>query len=133
MVIIKCHNCKHVWDYKGNRLKYVNCPVCHYNCMIKKDKISDNDKSLINSLNNSNLSNKIKVLQNKISELEIKVNSIEIKLTSNNVKPVNPVKSFNNNISGKKIICPYCKHSWIYKGSLNVVRCSNCNKRIYLK
>jgi len=140
MVLIKCHSCGHVWNYKGFRLKYVNCPSCHFNCMISKDKINNNDNnnSLINSLNNNNLSNEIKVLQNKISELNNKVNSIENILN----KTDNPIKKdlknitsnniSNTNLKGVKINC-VCGHSWIYKGNLKTVRCSNCNKRIYLK
>jgi len=29
LVRLKCPSCGHVWDYKGKRKYYANCPNCH--------------------------------------------------------------------------------------------------------
>ena len=36
-MIIECHHCKHIWNYKGNG-QYATCPNCHYKVFIKWKK-----------------------------------------------------------------------------------------------
>jgi predicted nucleic acid-binding Zn-ribbon protein len=41
MVRLKCPSCGHVWDYKGKRKYYTNCPNCHRNVNIAKYKVGE--------------------------------------------------------------------------------------------
>lgn len=97
-MIMKCHNCMHVWNYTGKRLKYANCPQCHYNCMIKKDTVKEKDN---------------RVRQKRITNIDNEFNP-------------------ENRITGIKVKCERCNHEWLYHGKLRIVRCANCNARIYL-
>jgi len=167
---IRCHNCMHVWEYTGNSTKYAVCPQCHYNCMIKKDQVSEFDNSLTyipkthlhhsrtnkaksskinlydsrisdnladNSLSQDLETSEIKDLRNKIYELENKIIALE-SLIANNLSMAGKDKKEISHIEysrlqGKEITCPHCNHSWTYRGSMQMARCSNCNSRIYLK
>ena len=31
-----CHNCGHIWDYKGKSKFYATCPNCHYKVNVQK-------------------------------------------------------------------------------------------------
>lgn len=127
---IKCHHCMHVWDYTGNSTKYVVCPHCHYNCMIKKDSVSESEN---NSLTHTLKTNERNDLQNKVDELENKITYIESII--NTMKDTN-LKEVKHNIytsKGRIVICPKCHHQWQSYSSLKVLRCANCNSRIYLE
>ncbi|NHW89097.1 MAG: hypothetical protein HA490_05590 [Archaeoglobales archaeon] len=39
LVRLKCPSCGHVWDYKGKRKYYANCPDCHRSVHIAKYRV----------------------------------------------------------------------------------------------
>ena len=36
---MKCHHCKHIWNYKGICKYYCSCPICKYKVNVKKNTI----------------------------------------------------------------------------------------------
>ena len=38
MMKVKCHKCKHEWDYKGKSDYYITCPQCYRKINVEKLK-----------------------------------------------------------------------------------------------
>jgi DNA-directed RNA polymerase subunit RPC12/RpoP len=43
-MILKCRNCRHIWEYRGKSKWYATCPRCKWKVRVKEEPIKASRK-----------------------------------------------------------------------------------------